>query len=59
MSTAEARGLGVEEAEKQLPKSEGFANHAAIAGLIDDDHIKAAGWVKKSTAKRVKRQRAD
>lgn len=57
ISTAEARGLGVEEAARRFPISEGFANHVAIAGLIDDEHIKAAGWVKKSTAKRVRKPR--
>lgn len=57
MSAQEAKELGVEEAIRRFPISEGFANHAAIAGLIDDEHIKAAGWVKKSTAKRVRRQR--
>lgn len=57
VTASEAYALGVEEAKRRFPISEGFANHAAIAGLIDDDHIKAAGWVKKSTAKRVKKPR--
>jgi len=55
----EARDAGVELVKKQFPIEEGFANHAAMADLIDDAYLRAVGWVKKSTAKRVKRQRAD
>ena len=47
-SPQDAKEAGLVEAKRRFPESEGFANHVAMVGLIADEHIRAAGWVKRS-----------
>lgn len=53
-SAADAKSAALIEAKKFFPESEGFANHVAMVGLIADEHIRAAGWVKRSPRGRKK-----
>lgn len=47
----DAKMLGLVEAQKHFPESEGFANHLAVAGVISDNFLIAAGWQRKRVRK--------
>jgi hypothetical protein len=49
-----AQEAGLVEAKRRFPEGSGYANHLAMAGMVDDDSIKAAGW----THKRIRAKKA-